>query len=191
MEVEIENSTVRSMGGGNVTNGTANETFCGLEAHEFLVVKFYLISVVGSVITMFGLFGNLTTALILTRPSMRSPNNIYLTALAFFDSCLLITAFLIYSIEYINEYTENLDLYIVWLTYLRFVFGLSHISQTGSVYITVAVTLERLLAVVCPKSVYPRTYSTYTSSQAGMNGYDVPTSPGRPKADKTVRTNRM
>ncbi|ETN71539.1 7 transmembrane receptor [Necator americanus] len=114
-------------------------------------VKFFLISVVGSLIGLFGLFGNASTALILTRPSMRNPNNLFLTALAVFDSCLLITAFFIYAMEYIIEYTQAFDLYVAWLTYLRFAFALSHISQTGSVYITVAVTIERYLAVCHPR----------------------------------------
>uniref|UniRef100_A0A8R1DQI8 G_PROTEIN_RECEP_F1_2 domain-containing protein n=3 Tax=Caenorhabditis japonica TaxID=281687 RepID=A0A8R1DQI8_CAEJA len=82
---------------------------------------------------------------------MRNPNNLFLTALAVFDSCLLVTAFFIYAMEYIIEYTAAFDLYVAWLTYLRFAFALSHISQTGSVYITVAVTIERYLAVCHPK----------------------------------------
>ncbi|VDO70652.1 unnamed protein product [Heligmosomoides polygyrus] len=114
-------------------------------------VKFFLISVIGSLIGLFGLFGNASTALILTRPSMRNPNNLFLTALAVFDSCLLITAFFIYAMEYIIEYTMAFDLYVAWLTYLRFAFALSHISQTGSVYITVSVTIERYLAVCHPR----------------------------------------
>ncbi|EPB80146.1 hypothetical protein ANCCEY_00701 [Ancylostoma ceylanicum] len=52
---------------------------------------------------------------------MRNPNNLFLTALAVFDSCLLITAFFIYAMEYIIEYTQAFDLYVAWLTYLRFI----------------------------------------------------------------------
>ncbi|CAI4232971.1 unnamed protein product [Auanema sp. JU1783] len=132
----------------NLTNTSIVE--CGLEPHDYLEVKFFLISIVGSLIGLFGLFGNASTALILTRPSMRNPNNLFLTALAVFDSCLLITAFFIYAMEYIIEYTQAFDLYVAWLTYLRFAFALSHISQTGSVYITVTVTIERYLAVCHP-----------------------------------------
>ncbi|EYC08671.1 hypothetical protein Y032_0065g3677 [Ancylostoma ceylanicum] len=131
------------------SNGSVVE--CGLEPHDYLEVKFFLISIVGSLIGLFGLFGNASTALILTRPSMRNPNNLFLTALAVFDSCLLITAFFIYAMEYIIEYTQAFDLYVAWLTYLRFAFALSHISQTGSVYITVSVTIERYLAVCHPR----------------------------------------
>lgn len=138
--------------GGNASNVSDNETvFCGLDPHNWLAAKFWLISVIGTTVGVFGVFGNLTTTLILTRPSMRSPNNLFLTALAIFDTCLLLTAFLLYSMEYIIEYTETLELYIAWLTYLRFIFALSHISQTGSVYTTVAVTIERYLAVVYPQ----------------------------------------
>ncbi|CAI5441346.1 unnamed protein product [Caenorhabditis angaria] len=134
-----------------MNNSTTPENNCGIEPHDYLEVKFYLISVVGTLIGLFGLFGNATTALILTRPSMRNPNNLFLTALAVFDSCLLITAFFIYAMEYIIEFTRDFELYVAWLTYLRFAFALSHISQTGSVYITVAVTIERYLAVCNPR----------------------------------------
>ncbi|PAV82750.1 hypothetical protein WR25_24707 [Diploscapter pachys] len=92
---------------------------CSLNPHEFLEVKFFLISIVGSIIGLLGLFGNASTALILTRPSMRNPNNLFLTALAVFDSCLIITAFCIYAMEYIIEYTRAFNLYVAWLTYLR------------------------------------------------------------------------
>uniref|UniRef100_A0A914W4I8 G-protein coupled receptors family 1 profile domain-containing protein n=1 Tax=Plectus sambesii TaxID=2011161 RepID=A0A914W4I8_9BILA len=132
-------------------NVTEEEPFCGLDPHDWLEAKFYLISVVGTLIGCFGLFGNITTALILTRPTMRSPNNLFLTALAVFDTCLIVTAFFIYGMEYIIEYSAAFDLYVAWLTYLRFAFALSHISQTGSVYITVSVTIERYMAVCYPR----------------------------------------
>ncbi|GMS85278.1 hypothetical protein PENTCL1PPCAC_7453, partial [Pristionchus entomophagus] len=135
-------------------NGSAVDDLsliCSLEPHDWLEAKLVLISIIGSVIGSFGLFGNVSTALILSRPAMRNPNNLYLTALAVFDSCLLLTAFFIYAMEYIIEYTQHFDLYIAWLTYLRFAFALSHISQTGSVYITVTVSIERYFAVCHPR----------------------------------------
>ena len=82
---------------------------------------------------------------------MRSPNNMFLTALAIYDSCLLFTAFCIYGMEYIIEYFKAINLYIAWLTYLRFAFALSHVSQTGSVYTTLSVTVENFLAVCYPR----------------------------------------
>uniref|UniRef100_A0A0N5C2C1 G_PROTEIN_RECEP_F1_2 domain-containing protein n=1 Tax=Strongyloides papillosus TaxID=174720 RepID=A0A0N5C2C1_STREA len=128
-----------------------DEDECGLQPHNFLIIKFFMISVIGMLITAFGVFGNVMTVLILSRPPMQSPSNMFLTMLAVFDTCLLITAFSIYGMEYIIEYFEILDLYIAWLTYLRFAFVISHISQTGSVYITLTVTVERFCAVVYPK----------------------------------------
>ncbi|KAK0394624.1 hypothetical protein QR680_000842 [Steinernema hermaphroditum] len=139
-------------------NGTSSPN-CGLDPHDFLEVKFILISIIGTLIGCFGIFGNISTAIILTRPSMRNPNNLFLTALAVFDTCLLVTAFFIYGMEYIIEYTAAFDLYVAWLTYLRFAFAISHISQTGSVYITVTVTIERYLAVC-----YPRRNKRYCTS---------------------------
>ncbi|KAF8362563.1 daf-37 [Pristionchus pacificus] len=135
----------------NVSEEVTRALLCSLEPHDWLEAKLVLISIIGSIIGCFGLFGNVSTALILSRPAMRNPNNLYLTALAVFDSCLLLTAFFIYAMEYIIEYTQHFDLYIAWLTYLRFAFALSHISQTGSVYITVTVSIERYFAVCHPR----------------------------------------
>uniref|UniRef100_A0A7E4VCT2 G_PROTEIN_RECEP_F1_2 domain-containing protein n=1 Tax=Panagrellus redivivus TaxID=6233 RepID=A0A7E4VCT2_PANRE len=149
-------------GMGTVLNGTVEvDVDCDLDPHDYLEIKFFLVSIIGSIISLFGIFGNCSTVLILTRPSMRSPNNMFLTALAIFDCCLIITAFSIYGMEYIIEYFKALDLYIAWLTYLRFAFALSHISQTGSVYTTLSVTVERFLAVC-----YPRISKRFCTSRA-------------------------
>lgn len=124
---------------------------CKYEKHNWLTAKLILISIVGTTIAALGILGNITTILVLTRPSMRSPNNLYLTFLAIFDTLLLVSAIVLYAVEYIYEYTDSLTLYTVWLQYVRYGFALSHVAQTGSVYITVAVTFERLLAVLYPK----------------------------------------
>uniref|UniRef100_A0AC35UCS7 G_PROTEIN_RECEP_F1_2 domain-containing protein n=1 Tax=Rhabditophanes sp. KR3021 TaxID=114890 RepID=A0AC35UCS7_9BILA len=136
---------------------------CGMDPHDFLIVKFIMISIVGMLITAFGVFGNVMTVLILSRPTMLSASNTFLTMLAIFDTSLLITAFSIYGMEYIIEYFEILDLYIAWLTYLRFAFVLSHISQTGSVFTTLTVTIERFCAVC-----YPKTHRKYFSSKTSI-----------------------
>lgn len=135
----------------DVYDQTNNNLTCQFKKHDWLEEKFYLISICGTTIAILGIFANVTTALVLTRPSMRTPNNLYLTTLAIFDTCLLITAIFLYSVEYIFEYTDDLPLYKIWLTYVPIVYALSHIAQTGSVYVTVAVTIERYIAVVHPE----------------------------------------
>lgn len=128
------------------------ESHCGYENHRWLEEKFFLITVFGTLVAIFGIFGNLTTAVILSRPRMRSPNNLFLTALALFDTLVLITGVMLYSIEYLHEYSDNVVLYTGWTYYVPYVYSISHVSQTGSVYTTVAVTIERFLAMKHPRA---------------------------------------
>ena len=41
---------------------------CGLSTHDWLTIKLCLISVIGSSIALFGVFGNISTVLIFSRP---------------------------------------------------------------------------------------------------------------------------
>ncbi|KHJ48874.1 7 transmembrane receptor [Trichuris suis] len=127
---------------------------CYYEKHQWLDEKFYLISVCGTFIALLGIMANIATALVLKRPNMRSPSNIYLKALAMCDCFLLITAVLLYSVEYVYEYFESVQLYKAWFSYVRYCYPLSNAAQTGSIYITMSVTVERYLAVVHPKRVH-------------------------------------
>uniref|UniRef100_A0A915HUV3 G-protein coupled receptors family 1 profile domain-containing protein n=1 Tax=Romanomermis culicivorax TaxID=13658 RepID=A0A915HUV3_ROMCU len=129
---------------------TPNNESCPFSKHEWLTAKFYVIAVTGTSLAILGIMGNITTAMVLCRPSMRSSNNMYLTALAIFDTFLLITAILLYGMEYVYEYTDDYGLYRLWHYYVPIVYAFSHIAQTGSVYITVSVTIERFIAVVYP-----------------------------------------
>ncbi|KAL1236785.1 G-protein coupled receptor [Trichinella spiralis] len=57
---------------------------------------------------------------------------------------------MLYSVEYVYEYFENVLLYKMWYSYVKYCYPLSNAAQTGSIYITVSVTFERYLAVVHP-----------------------------------------
>lgn len=124
---------------------------CDYQKHKWLEAKLILISICGTTVAILGILGNVTTTVVLTRPGMRTPNNLYLTFLAIFDSLLLLAAIFLYSLEYIYEYLESITLYNFWIKFVKCGFAMSHVAQTGSVYITVAVTFERYLAVLYPK----------------------------------------
>jgi len=89
----------------NITNAThLDDDPCSYHKHEWLEVKFYCTAVVGTSIALMGMIGNITTAMVLSRPTMRTSNNMYLTTLAIYDTCLLLTAILLYAVEYIFEW---------------------------------------------------------------------------------------
>lgn len=135
---------------------------CEYEKHKWLVEKFYINSVTAAIIAAFGIFGNATTAIILAQPKMRTANNCYLTALAIFDTILLVAAIMVYPCEYLIEYTDNVDFYMIWTAYLPYAYTISNTAQTASVYTTIAVTVERYVA-----TVHPSCMKSYACSNSG------------------------
>lgn len=118
--------------------------------HKWLLPKFLIGSVTATGIALLGLIGNVTTVVILVKPQMRTANSFYLTCLAVFDSFLLLTAVLLYPMEYLIELSENVRLYFIWTAYVPYAYAGSHLAQTASVYTTIAVTVERFMATVQP-----------------------------------------
>ncbi|KAL7641811.1 UNVERIFIED_CONTAM: hypothetical protein RMT77_007685 [Armadillidium vulgare] len=83
---------------------------------------------------------------------MRSSINCCLVGLASFDAILLTTSLLMFGIPAIPEYTGAMIWYqrdvFPWVTLAAYPLGT--IAQTGSVYLTVTVTVERYVAVCHP-----------------------------------------
>ncbi|XP_018025741.1 FMRFamide receptor-like, partial [Hyalella azteca] len=90
--------------------------------------------------------------LISNRPNMRSSINCCFVGLATFDSILLITSILMFGVTAISEFTGLLQWYqrdvFPWVTLVAYPLGI--VAQTGSVYLTVTVTVERYVAVCHP-----------------------------------------
>uniref|UniRef100_A0A915L0K9 G-protein coupled receptors family 1 profile domain-containing protein n=1 Tax=Romanomermis culicivorax TaxID=13658 RepID=A0A915L0K9_ROMCU len=145
----MSNNTYENIHGNPLleNNDTADDE-CTFHKHDWLEAKFYLTAVCGSSVAVFGMVANFLTVCVLTRPSMRSANNLFLTALALFDICVLVSAVALYAVEYVAESTDNVPLYGAWVSYISAGYALSNIAQTGSTYVTVAVTIERYIAVV-------------------------------------------
>ncbi|CAB3385042.1 Hypothetical predicted protein [Cloeon dipterum] len=140
----------------NVTNVTEAEVEAGggggggdelRQVYEFLVKGVLL-----GLVSLLGILGNVLTMVILSRPQMRSSINCLLVGLARCDAALLVAAILIFSLPSIAAYTGWLPhySYYVYPSIARFVYPVGLIAQTGSVYLTLTVTLERYVAVCHP-----------------------------------------
>ena len=83
---------------------------------------------------------------------MRSSINCCLVGLATFDSILLVTSLLMFGFSSIPEYTGTMSWYhrdvFPWIVLVAYPVGI--VAQTGSVYLTVTVTIERYVAVCHP-----------------------------------------
>lgn len=145
--MEQSHAMVAFPGGVSLSNDSSHEhDHCAstVQKHELIAVKFFLLSVIGGCVALFGVFGNLSTFVVMIRPSMRqSSNNMYLATLAIFDTLVLLPSLMLYSLEHVSEYFDDAKLYEVWIQWVPHCFALSNFAQTGSVYITVVATFER------------------------------------------------
>jgi hypothetical protein len=107
-----------------------------------LVVKFYI----WPLLVLFGLTGNCLSILVLTRRRLiRTSTNNYLTILAAFDSCYLIST-LILNFGSHSTFSQN----SIIQTLLYFLRPLADFSSNTATWLIVCFTLERTLAVARP-----------------------------------------
>lgn len=114
--------------------------------------NFWMSGVILNIVGLLGIFGNILSMVILTRPQMRSSINYLLVGLARCDTVLILTSILIFGIPSIYPYTGYLFYYVHYIhpNISPFVYPLAMAAQTASVYLTLTVTLERYVAVCHP-----------------------------------------
>ena len=113
--------------------------------------QFYAWGIVGNIITVLGLVGNVLSMIVLSNRRMLSSTSCYLIALAFFDSIVLISMMLFLALPTISPVTGRLKDYSRAYPYMHpFAYPTALIAQTSTIYITVAFTIERYIAVCRP-----------------------------------------
>lgn len=130
-----------------ISYNNVNDTSPSPKLFRFIVYGIFL-----TIIGLLGLAGNLISITILSRPKMRSSINCCLIGLTSFDMIVTSTSILMFGLPEISEYTATMMWYANGL-YQRvtpFVYPLGLIAQTGSIYLTVTVTVERYVAVCIP-----------------------------------------
>ncbi|XP_059480856.1 FMRFamide receptor [Neocloeon triangulifer] len=137
----------------NVTTEEADGAVGGGNSDELRrLYEFLVKGVLLGLVSLMGILGNVLTMVILSRPQMRSSINCLLVGLARCDAALLVAAILIFSLPSVATYTGCLPhyMYYVYPSIARIVYPMGLIAQTGSVYLTLTVTLERYVAVCHP-----------------------------------------
>ncbi|CAL8143759.1 unnamed protein product [Orchesella dallaii] len=104
-----------------------------------------------SIVAVLGIFGNILSAVVLSRPQMKSSVTCLLLGLTFCDTLLISVSILVFSMPFLNLYVHSPFLWKYENVYFRlwvpYLYPISITAQTGSVYLTLAVTIERYIAV--------------------------------------------
>ncbi|KAK2154492.1 hypothetical protein LSH36_267g00008 [Paralvinella palmiformis] len=146
------------LSGGNITTDrTTNvsgvgsydvdDDVSGYNEAAYGALQYWLNGVLTNIVVLLGLIGNILTIVILSQRAMRSSTNYYLTALAVWDSVVLICTFLLIGLigVHFETYQNHFHSYVV-----AYIYPVALIAQTATIWLTVSFTVERYIAVCHP-----------------------------------------
>ncbi|TRY79731.1 hypothetical protein TCAL_16111, partial [Tigriopus californicus] len=129
---------------------------------------FWTDGVTKTIVAILGIIGNIVAIRVLTRVSMRNSFNLLLVTLALIDSTYLVGAIL----ESLRKrFHVESDLQLVMFPY--FLYPLNSIALTASIFMTVAIALERYIAVHYPLD-YNRAMNDLGAMQRRLLKYVIP-----------------
>uniref|UniRef100_A0A0N5BPX6 G_PROTEIN_RECEP_F1_2 domain-containing protein n=1 Tax=Strongyloides papillosus TaxID=174720 RepID=A0A0N5BPX6_STREA len=144
--------------GSSIGNFTEIEDADGIDCHyidhHLINIRFWLVSVVGTIIAFIAIILNTFLFLLfITNKSHRNSPSLYLLLLAFFDVFMGVSYILVMSGRVVKNYYGNLFLQKIWMSYVVIMMAISHIAMTASSYLIVFATLERYMITIGHSSV--------------------------------------
>ena len=134
-------------------NATEMAIDCPVYSNEDMLLvdefSFWIEGVIQTIVAILGILGNSVASIILSRKEMRNAFNLLLVTMACFDSTYLFGSILE---SFRKQFNLATKLHIILFPYLLYPFN--QIAITASIFMTVAIALERFIAVH-----YPLNYS--------------------------------
>ena len=114
--------------------------------HRFLVE-----SVLGMLLGIFGILGNLLALIVLFRQKPRVTTNVVLMVLAIMDNCVLLSAILLRSLRYLPIYTGTMRSYLdIYPHLFIMLYPWVYIFRLLDMWLTVLLTVDRYIVVCRP-----------------------------------------
>lgn len=101
--------------------------------------------VTSSIVALLGVVGNVVATIVLMRPSMRNSFNLLLVTLAFVD-----LTFLVLNVAESLRVQFAVHVRLHFLLVPHFFYPMKFVALTASIFLTVAIALERFMAVHYP-----------------------------------------
>jgi len=120
---------------------------CGISQYKLVkpIYGFWCDGVLVVVVGLIGFVGNLLSLFVLSRPSLRDVFHQLLFALACFDILYIVCGGINYTFRGFNA---NSDVYTILYPY--FLHPFTHIAMAGTIFMTLAITIERYLGLCHP-----------------------------------------
>ena len=131
----------------------SNETAPDMITHDCALFDFAIYTVLVGLLCILGLIGNIVSFTVLWKDTSKSATSFLLRALAVADSLVLCMAVPVYTLPAIYPYTGTLAAYYTMFpNMIPYLWPLYQIPYTGTVLMTVLVSLNRYFAVCRPFS---------------------------------------
>ncbi|XP_076348308.1 FMRFamide receptor-like [Tachypleus tridentatus] len=141
----------------------------------------FIVSLCGAVFSIFGVIANVLCVVVLSQPRVRrAPVHLCLLVLTLFDTLVLILSLLLFCLPKLSTITALFHRYQweVFPLLAPVLYPLALFAQTGSAWTTVAVTIERYVAICFPFKARTCTRATVRRWLAAVSvfsfGYNVP-----------------
>ncbi|VDM36790.1 unnamed protein product [Toxocara canis] len=129
----------------------SEEEQCFYAQPEFLVERFWLVTVSGTTIASISIIENLFLFLVLvTKRHHRNSHSLYLVLLAFFDVSVAGAYIPLMSLSHLVDYMQSVVLLRAWFFYMIPMITVSHIAMTSSSFLILSASFERFCITVMP-----------------------------------------